>query len=40
VIYQVPQRIRVLKVRTGSIFEDFHTQESYEECLRKFRARP
>jgi CTP:molybdopterin cytidylyltransferase MocA len=39
-IYRVPERIRVLKVRTSSIFEDFHTQESYEKCLRKFRARP
>ena len=39
-IYRVPERIRVLKVRTSSIFEDFHTPESYEECLRKFRARP
>jgi CTP:molybdopterin cytidylyltransferase MocA len=39
-IYRVPERIRVLKVRTSSIFEDFHTPESYEECLRKFRVRP
>jgi CTP:molybdopterin cytidylyltransferase MocA len=39
VIYRVPERIRVLKVRTSSIFEDFHTPESYEECLRKFTAR-
>jgi len=39
VIYRVPERIRVLNVRTSSIFEDFHTPESYEECLRKFRAR-
>ena len=38
-IYRVPERIRVLKVRTPSIFEDFHTPESYEECLRKFKAR-
>jgi CTP:molybdopterin cytidylyltransferase MocA len=38
-IYRVPERIRVLNVRTPSIFEDFHTPESYEECLRKFRAR-
>jgi CTP:molybdopterin cytidylyltransferase MocA len=38
-IYRVPERIRVLNVRTNSIFEDFHTPESYEECLRKFRAR-
>jgi len=38
-IYRVPERIRVLNVRTSSIFEDFHTPESYEECLRKFRAR-
>jgi CTP:molybdopterin cytidylyltransferase MocA len=39
VMYRVPERIRVLNVRTPSIFEDFHTPESYEECLRKFRAR-
>jgi CTP:molybdopterin cytidylyltransferase MocA len=39
VIYRAPERIRVLKVRTSSIFEDFHTPESYEECLRKFRTR-
>jgi CTP:molybdopterin cytidylyltransferase MocA len=39
VMYRVPERIRVLDVRTSSIFEDFQTQESYEECLRKFRAR-
>jgi molybdenum cofactor cytidylyltransferase len=39
VIYRVPERIRVLDVRTSSIFEDFDTPESYEECLRKFRAR-
>ena len=39
VIYRVPERIRVLNVRTSSIFEDFHTPESYEECLRNFGAR-
>ena len=39
VIYQVPQRIRVVNVRTSSIFEDFNTLESYEECLRKFANR-
>ena len=39
VIYRVPERIRVLNVRTSSIFEDFDTLESYEECLRKFNAR-
>jgi len=39
VIYQVPQRIRVVNVRTSSIFEDFNSLESYEECLRKFAAR-
>jgi CTP:molybdopterin cytidylyltransferase MocA len=39
VIYRVPERIRVLNVRTSSIFEDFHTPESYEECVRKFKAR-
>lgn len=39
VIYQLPRRIRVVNVRTSSIFEDFHTLESYEECLRKFTAR-
>jgi hypothetical protein len=38
VIYRVPERIRVLHVRTSSIFEDFNTLKSYEECLRKFRA--
>jgi len=39
VMYRAPERIRVLNVKTSSIFEDFHTPESYEECLRKFRAR-
>ncbi len=39
VIYRAPQCIRVLNLRTSSICEDFHTPESYEECLRKFRAR-
>lgn len=39
VIYRVPERIHVLNVRTSSIFEDFDTPESYERCLRKFKAR-
>jgi len=39
VIYHLPQRIRVVNGRTSSIFEDFSTLESYEECLRKFAAR-
>jgi CTP:molybdopterin cytidylyltransferase MocA len=39
VIYRVPERIRVLNVRTSSIFEDFNTVKSYEECLCKFIAR-
>jgi len=39
VIYRVPERIRVLNVRTSSIFDDFHSPESYAECLRKFMAR-
>jgi CTP:molybdopterin cytidylyltransferase MocA len=39
IIYQVPERIRVVNVSTSSIVEDFNTMESYEECLRKFRAR-
>jgi CTP:molybdopterin cytidylyltransferase MocA len=39
VIYRVPERIRVLNVRTSSIFEDFDTPESYEDCARKFSAR-
>lgn len=39
VIYRVPERIRVLTVRTTSIFEDFNTPESYEACLHKFKSR-
>jgi CTP:molybdopterin cytidylyltransferase MocA len=39
VIYQLPERIRVLDVRTSSIFEDFSTPESYETCRRKFARR-
>jgi CTP:molybdopterin cytidylyltransferase MocA len=39
VIYKEPLRIRALNVRTSSILEDFDTVESYEECLRKFKAR-
>jgi CTP:molybdopterin cytidylyltransferase MocA len=37
VIYQVPKRIRVLNVRTTSIFDDFSTPESYEACRQKFQ---
>jgi CTP:molybdopterin cytidylyltransferase MocA len=39
VIYQVPERIRVVNVRTSSIFEDFSTLESYQTCRRKFITR-
>ena len=39
VIYKAPDRIRLLKVRSDSILEDFDTMESYEECARKFKAR-
>jgi CTP:molybdopterin cytidylyltransferase MocA len=39
VIYKVPERIRVLHVRTSSVLEDFNSMESYEECLRKCKAR-
>jgi CTP:molybdopterin cytidylyltransferase MocA len=39
VIYRIPERIRVLNVRTSSIFEDFSTPESYESCLCKFIQR-
>jgi len=39
VMYRVPARIRVVNLRTSSISEDFHTPESYEKCLRKFKAR-
>jgi len=39
VIYKLRERIRVVNVRTTSIFEDFSTLQSYEECLRKFAAR-
>jgi CTP:molybdopterin cytidylyltransferase MocA len=39
VIYRFPERIRVLNVRTSSIFEDFSTPESYEACRRKFTKR-
>jgi CTP:molybdopterin cytidylyltransferase MocA len=38
VIYRVPERLRILDVRTSSVFEDFNSQESYELCLRKFKA--
>ena len=38
VIYHLPYRIRVVTVRTNSIFEDFNTLESYHACLRKFRC--
>jgi CTP:molybdopterin cytidylyltransferase MocA len=36
VIYCVPERIRVVNVRTSSILDDFSTRESYESCLCKF----
>lgn len=39
VIYRVPERIRVLNVRTSSIFDDFSSPESYEACRRKFTKR-
>ena len=39
VMYRLPERIRVLEVRTSSIFEDFSTPESYEACRRKFANR-
>lgn len=39
VIYRLPERIRVLNVKTSSIFEDFSTPESYEACRRKFAQR-
>jgi CTP:molybdopterin cytidylyltransferase MocA len=39
VIYQVPERIRVVNVRTSSIFEDFSSPESYEARRRKFIKR-
>jgi CTP:molybdopterin cytidylyltransferase MocA len=39
VIYRVPERLRILNVRTSSIFEDFNSQESYERCVRKFKSR-
>jgi len=38
VIYKNPKRIRLLNVRTTSILEDFDTMESYEACLRTFKA--
>jgi molybdenum cofactor cytidylyltransferase len=39
VIYRVPDRLRILNVRTSSIFEDFNSQESYERCVHKFKSR-
>jgi CTP:molybdopterin cytidylyltransferase MocA len=39
VIYRLPERLRVLDVRTSSIFDDFNSLESYEACVRKFQAR-
>jgi CTP:molybdopterin cytidylyltransferase MocA len=39
VVYRVPERLRILNVRTSSIFQDFNSQESYERCVRKFKSR-
>jgi len=39
VIYRVPARLRILNVRTSSIFEDFNSQESYKRCVDKFKSR-
>jgi CTP:molybdopterin cytidylyltransferase MocA len=39
VIYRVPERLRILNVRTSSIFEDFNSRESYERCVHKFKSR-
>lgn len=38
VIYRVPERLRILNVRTSSISNDFNDQQSYRECLRKFHG--
>ena len=39
VIYRLPGRIRVVRVRTDSIYVDFHTLASYRKCLRRFLRR-
>ena len=39
VIYRVSERLRILNVRTSSIFEDFNSLASYERCVRKFKSR-
>lgn len=36
VIYRHPGRLRIPRVATPSIFEDFNSPESYRRCLRKF----
>jgi CTP:molybdopterin cytidylyltransferase MocA len=38
VIYRVPERIRVVPMRTDAIYEDFQTLASYQKCLRRFAA--
>jgi CTP:molybdopterin cytidylyltransferase MocA len=39
VIYRHPGRLRILEVATPSIFQDFHSPESYKRCLKKFDSR-
>ena len=36
VVYRHPQRIRIVKVGTPSIYEDFNSPDSYRACLRKY----
>ena len=37
VIYRHPDRLRIIRVSTSSIFDDFNSPESYARCLKKYR---
>lgn len=39
VIYRHLDRLRILEVRTSSIFQDFNSQETYNRCLKKLNSR-
>ena len=39
VVYRMPERIRGVTVDSSEIYEDFHTLETYQKCLRKYKAR-
>lgn len=39
VVYRIPDRLRTFEAETAAIYEDFHTRETYRECLDRFLTR-